>query len=166
MESLSLLLSILILSSASEGIEEGGRVSPVTCSTNNTACDDTEDSHIEMIVGIKSIQECRQLCYDSNECEYLTYYGNEVCFLFRQYTETHSCTECVCYRYCGSNFVGKMDENVLEEIPAVESESDCRVHCRQKSNCRYFTLFQEDDPNSQTCVLEPLQQCDHCGCEK
>ena len=36
----------------------------------------------------------------------------------------------------------------------------------KKSNCRYFTLFQEDDPNSQTCVLEPLQQCDHCGCEK
>ena len=93
MESLSLLLSILILSSASEGIEEWGR-SPVTCSTNNTACDDTEDSH------------------------------SEVCFLFCQCTETHSCTECVsktrgCYRTCGRNFVGKMDENVLEEIPAV-----------------------------------------------
>ena len=125
MVSLSLLLSILILSSASEGIEEWGRGSPVTCSTNNTACDDNEDSHIEMIVGIKSIQECRQLCYDSKECEYLTYYGgSEVCFLFRQCTATHSCTECVsetrvCHRTCGRNFVGKMDENVLEEIPAV-----------------------------------------------
>ena len=59
-----------------------------------------------------------------------------------------------------------MDENVLEEIPAVESESECRENCRQKSNCSFFTFFQKDDPNSQTCVLlshlmEPLQQCDY-----
>ena len=68
MESLALLVSmlVLILSSASaKGIGEGGG-SPVTCASNNTACDDTEDNHIEMIGGIESIQECRQLCYDSN----------------------------------------------------------------------------------------------------
>ena len=142
METLALLLSMLVLvlsSTSAEGIGEGGG-SPVTCASNNTACDDTEDNHIEIIGGIESIQECRQLCYDSNECEYLTYYGNEVCFLFRQCTETHSCTECFCYRNCGSNFVGKMDENVLEEIPAVESESDCRVHCRQKIKLQILHL--------------------------
>ena len=180
METLALLLSMLVLvlsSTSAEGIGEGGG-SPVTCASNNTACDDTEDNHIEIIGGIESIQECRQLCYDSKECEYITYYGSdsfpysEVCFLFRQCTVTHSCTKCVsetrgCYKSCGNNFVGKIDENFLEGIPGVESQLDCWEHCKQNSNCRFYTYFQEEDPNSQTCVLlsylmEPLQQCDHC----
>ena len=180
MESLALLVSmlVLILSSASaKGFGEGGRL-PVTCASNNTACDDTEDNHIEMIGEIKTIQECRQLCYDTNECEYITYYGpdsfpyREICFLFRQCSVTHGCTECVsetrdCFRTCGSNFVGIIDGNLLEGIPGVEIESDCWEHCKQKSNCRFYTYFQEEDPNSQTCVLlshlmDPLQQCDHC----
>ena len=167
----------ILITSASE-VMEGGR-SPVTCSTNNTACDNSYINQIDVIGHVSSIQECRKLCYDSNECEYLTYYGvnsfpfSEVCFLLRECSGTHLCTECVsetrnCYYTCGRNLVGKIDENLVEVFSGVESEFECKELCyNSSSDCKYYTYFLKEDPNSQTCVLlsslkEPLQPCDHC----
>ena len=170
-EILLFLVSFLSLISATSAVG-----SPVTCSTNNTACDSLDQ--VDAIGGISTIQECRQLCYDSDECEYLTYYGansfpfSEVCFLFHQCNETHPCSDCAsetrdCYKTCGKNFVGKIDENLLEDIPGVESQSDCMDLCYKSSDCKFYTYFLKEDLNSQNCVLlssliEPLQACDHC----
>jgi len=153
-------------------------VSPVTCASNNTACDASEDNLIDSFGGIKTVTECRQLCFDSTECQYITYFEpnsfpiSEVCFLYRQCEETHSCSECVsetrgCYRTCGRNFVGKIDENLLETIPDVETEDSCLELCSQFPGCAYYTYFLEEDPNSRNCFLlssfvAPFQMCDSC----
>ena len=95
-----------------------------------------------------------------------------MCFLYRQCEETHSCSECVsetrgCYRTCGRNFVGKIDENLLETIPDVETEDSCLELCSQFPGCAYYTYFLEEDPNSRNCFLlssfvAPFQMCDSC----
>ena len=73
-------------------------ISPVTCSSNNTACENIDDNLIDAIGGIANVEECRQMCYNIDDCEFFTYYGNSsfplrnVCFLFQTCEETISCT--------------------------------------------------------------------------
>ena len=91
---------------------KGNRESPVTCASDNVACDVVDDNGfngIDSIGGVPSIEECRQLCYDVEECQFITYFGpdsfyvQETCFLLRSCEEVHSCNDCVtetrsCYK--------------------------------------------------------------------
>ena len=47
----------------------------MACSTNNTACDLHGDNLIDSYSGVKTISECRHLCYNTESCEFITYYG-------------------------------------------------------------------------------------------
>ena len=157
--------------------------SPVTCSSDNVACN---DNGLDSIGGVADIEECRQLCYDNDDCQFITYYGpdsfplRETCFLLSSCEETHTCTDCIsetksCYQTCGTNVVGVIDDNNLATFFDVEIEGDCREHCRTTSNCSFYTYFLEGDPNSKLCIalsylIEPLPPCDNCltgplGCE-
>ena len=152
--------------------------SPVTCATDNIACDALDDNFLDSIGGVATIAECRQLCYDNAGCLFLTFYSRdsfpfqETCNLFSSCEEIHPCTECVsetrdCYQVCGTNVVGVIDENNLASFVGVETEAECRNHCRATNNCSYYTYFLEEDPNSQLCIalshlIEPLQPCDTC----
>ena len=152
--------------------------SPITCSSNNTACDNHNDNLIETVNGVDTVEECRQLCYDDQECEYLTHYSEHsfplqnLCLLFRSCEETHECSDCVsetrdCFFTCSDHVVGGINENLLGFLSDVESEHECRDHCSSSNNCSYYTYFTQDDPNSRTCVLltqllEPLQPCSTC----
>ena len=151
--------------------------SPVTCSSSDTACNNFEDNLIDTINSVATIEECRQLCYFSKDCEFLTYYGDSfpyrhVCFLFKSCEVTHDCSDCVsetrdCYYSCSKNIVGAIEDNLLEIVSEVKSELECRGHCVSTPSCVIYTYFLEDDPNSGTCVLlsslhEPIQTCDTC----
>ena len=152
--------------------------SPVTCASDNMACDTSHDNILDSIGGETTIEECRELCYDKDDCQFLTYLGldsfplKETCFLLRSCEETHSCTDCVsetksCFQTCGTNIVGVIDDNNLATFVGVEMEGECREHCRTTSNCSYYTYFLEGDPNSQLCIalshlIEPLEHCDTC----
>ena len=152
--------------------------SPVTCSSSDVACNTEQENILDGIGGVATIEECRQLCYDNEDCQFLTYYGldsfpfQEVCYLLSSCEETHSCTECVsetksCFQVCGSHVVGVIDDNLLESYFGVETEVECKEHCRTTSNCSHYTYFLEEDPNSQLCVvlsylIEPLQPCNTC----
>ena len=76
--------SLLVLSSVAQSSR-----SPVTCFSNSTACDNTEDNVLDTVSGVGTVKECRQLCHDHQECGYITFYGpasfpyRELCFLFR-----------------------------------------------------------------------------------
>ena len=168
-----LILSLLTLTSAAETSE-----SPVTCFSNNTACDNTADNVLDTVGGVGTVGECRQLCHDQEECGYITYYGQdsfpyrELCFLFRSCDETHPCDDCVsetrdCYDTCGHNMVGVIGDNLLGVISEVGTESECKKHCVAASECNFYTYFLEADPNSMTCVLlssliSPVQPCETC----
>ena len=150
----------------------------MSCSSANVACDAHDDNVLDNFGGVTKIEECRQMCYDIDDCRFITFYGidsfpfKETCFLLRSCDETHSCSGCVsetesCYQLCGSNVVGVIDNNNLETYFDVETEGECKEYCRATSNCSFYTYFFEEDPNSQMCILlshlmEPMQPCDTC----
>ncbi len=152
--------------------------SPVTCSSNNTACDNSEDNLLDTVGGVATLEECRQLCYDSDSCGFLTYYGlqsfpyQEFCFLLRSCEQTHSCDHCVsetreCYATCSLNLVGVIDSNFLDLLLNVPTEVGCRGQCVNNDACSHYTYFTEGDPQDETCILlsslmEPLLPCDTC----
>ena len=118
----------------------------------NTACDIHGDSLIGSFPGIENIGDCRQLCYNDDDCEFITYYGDNgfpirnFCEIFKSCDDTVSCSECIsetkgCYKPCSKNIIGAIDANLLEMIPNIESENDCRELCGEKSGCEFYTFF-------------------------
>ena len=61
------------------------------------------------------------------------------------------CSYCVtqnmdCYRTCGSNTVGHMDENIIDMIVNTKSELDCKMMCADIDECQWYTYFYKNDP--------------------
>jgi len=154
--------------------------SPVECQSNNTACDNHGDNLIESLPGIETLWECRELCSDNPNygCEFLTYFGDSAfpfknfCQLFRSCETTVDCTGCVtevrgCFGSCSNNVIGAIEDNFVDYITNLPSESACINECRKRSSCNFYTFYLEDDPNSGACVLlssiiEPLAECPTC----
>ena len=152
--------------------------SPVTCVSDNVACDIHDNDFIESVGAVSSIEECRQLCYDNEDCGFITYYDDggfpyqEVCQLFTSCLHIHSCTGCTsetraCYQVCGDNVIGGLDDNLLAIVPDVQSEINCKEHCRSTNNCSFYTYFTQDDPNYFACnllsyLIKPLKPCSTC----
>lgn len=152
--------------------------SPVTCSSNNTACEAHEENTLETYFGVPSLEECRVLCQNNYQCKFLTYYREEgqakhACFLFSSCEEAAECGSCVsetsnCERRCDAPFSGVLEENVLEDILDVASVSDCREICKSKwqKGCKFYTYYQSPQSVfSQMCFLlthliEPYERSD------
>ena len=88
---------------------------------------------------------------------HLLYYGGDgfplrnICQLFHSCEETLMCTECVsetkgCYNFCSKNIIGAIDDNMLDFIPNIGTERDCRELCGDRSGCEYYTFYLETDP--------------------
>ena len=117
MKSLFCILIFLLIATSVSG------ESPVSCTSDNVACEGHNDNFLDTIGGLATIEECRQLCYDNEDCQFITYYGQEsfpfqeLCYLLKSCEETHACDDCVsetraCHQLCGSNVVGVIDENL------------------------------------------------------
>ena len=156
-----------------------GLVSPVKCSSEKTACEVHDETLIESVGGVASREECRQLCYDSQQCQYITYFTSEsfpfseICSLFLSCEEVYTCRNCVsetrgCYQTCSDQLYGKIDENLVQVVADVDTEVDCKVLCGTSSDCGFYTYFLPSDLNTpRLCVLlshllDPLEVCDHC----
>jgi len=150
-----------------------------TCESNNTACDLHGDSFLDSYAGI-SILECRNLCYDTVECGFITYFTQDgyplknFCQLFRSCEKTVECSACkteskLCFKVGGAkNIVGAVEEeNFLDLIPNVVTEYECYVYCRNTPDCTYYTYYLEDDVNYGECILlskllAPITNCSTC----
>ena len=51
-----------------------------------------------------------------------------------------------CYRTCGSNIIGHMDENIIDMIVNTKSELDCKMMCADIDECQWYTYFYKNDP--------------------
>merc|ERR1712179_633005 len=146
----------------------------IGCSEDNVACIAHTDNLVEYIGGISDVDECRQLCNDESQCQYLTYYDStsfpysEACFLLKNCDERVLCENCRsekknCFPSCGYAYTGKIDNNVLELLPDVASTLDCGNSCHALEDCTFYTFF----PDSNNCyllseLLEPIQSCTNC----
>ena len=108
-----LLLELLYLSSASQ----------IGCVIESTACQAHMDNNLGLYPDIQTIEECRQLCNDNRDCQFLTYYGEDsfpllqVCELFNDCSEKKSCQNCVtesrgCYT-CSDQYTGVLSGDNL-----------------------------------------------------
>merc|ERR1712123_481023 len=156
----------------------GATESPVTCHSNNTACE-AHQNELDTVGGVLSIEDCRLLCYDDDDCGFITYFGmdsfplRDICQLFLSCDTVQPCSNCVsetreCYQTCGTNYSGAIDENLLEAITDVGKEVDCQFLCQANTECTFYTYFFATDVTSPLlCFLlsgieEPIETCENC----
>ena len=153
---------------------------PGTCFMEDNACTVHEDNLVSSFLGIPSKEECRQLCQDTADCGYLSYFGNDsfpftdVCLLFKTCESLHPCPDCItedkfCYRTCSNNVEGLLGENIVELMPDTDTELDCKIHCSKSEDCNFYTYHNASDLNYPSlCILLthmifPVQKCDFCN---
>ena len=145
------MLPLLLLISGTNGLQVPHASTPVTCSSESVECEYNSTNLIDIVIQVPTLAECRQLCKDEEQCEFITYYGDtaspvsHLCMLFRSCDATNSCSSCVsenigCYEMCGTNVLGHMDENLLDVVPDILTELDCKQECVAAANCSWLVL--------------------------
>ena len=145
------MLPLLLLISGTNGLQVPHASAPVTCSSESVECDYNSTNLIDIVIQVPSLAECRQLCKDEEQCEFITYYEDtaspvaHLCMLFRSCDTTNNCSSCVsenigCYDMCGTNVLGHMDENLLDVVPDILTEVDCKQECVAAANCSWLVL--------------------------
>ena len=153
-------------------------VSPVSCSNYNTACEEDAEDLLDITTGVLSQEVCRQICLDSTDCNYFTYYDvhssplRQACLTFATCLTVTECSDCVSEnKYCetcGAATSGIIDQNLLDFRLTVESELECKAGCISTSNCSYYTYFTQEDSQFPglcfllTDLISPLTDCPHC----
>lgn len=150
-----------------------------TCSIEKRSCEIHKDNLIETFT-VNTKDECRQRCEYLENCQYLSYFGTNnfpvvnYCMLFSNCSILEYCGE-DCYTEdiifcdsCGRNFESTLGDNVIEWIPDVEEDWNCRGLCLEDAGCLYFTYYKKESehlPN--LCILlsdlgSSFQECEHC----
>ena len=67
------VLSLLLLIFFANGLH-----SPPACSTEGIECEYHENNLIDSVTQVYSDEECRQICEDELDCDYITYFNASV----------------------------------------------------------------------------------------
>ena len=151
-----------------------------TCSVEKKFCKINEDNLIEIIIEITDLEECRERCGDVENCQYFSHFGansfpfSDYCALYSSCSLLEDCGEdCytedkLCNGSCGRSFESIEDDNVIEFIPDVQLERNCKGICLEDPECLYYTFYGiESDNNPNLCILlsdlpSPSQECEYC----
>lgn len=151
-----------------------------TCSVEGQACEIHENNLVASLQEVASVEECRQLCSDDQQCSHYSHFGTasfpiaDVCFLFSSCPTLHECEDCIteekfCFETCGDNIEGVLGENIVQILADAPEELDCKKECNSNTNCKFYTYHNGSDPNyPQLCFLlthleEPFKTCSHCS---
>ena len=94
-----LLFQILSVTGAMDGHFVRVGDSPVTCSSEGVVCDNSGDNLIDAVFGVLSLEECRHLCLDDINCNFISYFGDlaspisHFCQMFTTCDDTINSTE-------------------------------------------------------------------------
>ena len=149
------------------------------CSIEKKSCEIHKDNLIGSFV-VADLEECQQRCGSLENCRYFSQFGAEnipfsnYCILFSNCSILEHCGDnCytedkLCQGSCGRNFESKRGNNIIEVLPDVVSEHNCKSICLTNSDCLYYTYYsRESDHNPNLCILLskllwPAQECKHC----
>ena len=131
------LLALLPLLLPSAALQAGVQDSPVSCATAGVQCEYNQTTLVDQLLGVDTLELCRQTCLDTADCGFLSYYDDNafpftnLCQQFSSCESVTACSDCVsenmqCYETCGYKFVGQLSENVLDLSPNIESELACK----------------------------------------
>jgi len=149
-----------------------------TCSVTNQACE-ALDNLIHAFPKIYSVQECRELCKNTPECEVYSYFGDgslpfkHYCMTFTNCFRLHDCKDCFteikpCFDVCDITTVGNFDHTAVALISDVKHEHSCLIQCRNNPDCKFYTYYTASDHNYPSmCILQsdvedPMNWCSHC----
>ena len=125
-------------------------VTPLPCYTADTACQLDSNNFLGSLDTIPGIAECRQICQDTELCQYFTYYADQQvpsyyqkCYLFSDCTTsiefpmayTGLTGPCTC-----SMEVEPLDREMVREVFA-ETEIECKDACLQEVGCETYTYL-------------------------
>ena len=119
--------------------------------------------------------QCQAICVDTEGCTAFTWTTQDNllelhCFLFGSIANQTSREDCIsgpssCT--CSSEVGCQADENnILEEIDAVETEAECQNYCLENPLCMFYTWLNADNFPALYCVLlSSCEETDPCqGC--
>ena len=151
------------------------------CSVDGLACE-MHDNTIAILPNVPTIEECRLLCQDQDNCNYISHFGPgsypfvETCMLFSacdtltamEYSDC-STENIACWTLCSEPLEGQLGENLVQFIPDIVDEFVCRDACRNHSSCHLYTHYKTSSqffPGA--CFLlsglqAPLKEGDHCN---
>ena len=99
---------------------------------------------------------------------YFTYYDLHSSPLREACLTVSECSDCLSEskycQTCGEATSGIIEQNLLDFLPAVESELECKAGC----SCSQYTYFSQEDPQVPdlcfllTDLISPLTNCPHC----
>ena len=144
------------------------------CSIYDQTCEMHSNTHI-----IPNIHQdrCRILCEDSETCSHFSYYNGQgfpftwTCILFDGCNELEECVDCstssLACPPCSTAVEGRIDTNLVQFLPDVMREIDCREACDTEDECRFYNYngaLYPTYPNS--CFLlsrlePPFQKSEH-----
>ena len=140
--SLGVFPLLLIISGGNGWKISGTTQSPIGCSEAGKECAYDSTNLIDVLNQVQTVEECRQICLDTDECEFTTFFDADAeplahtCFLFKTCDSVDNCdpehcsSEAMeCFKTCGSDIVGHLDENLIDSVPNVETEFECKNHC-------------------------------------
>ena len=111
--------------------------------------------------------QCQAICVDTEGCTAFTWTTQDNrlrlhCFLFASMSNQTSCDECVsgpARCTCSSEVACYSDENnILEEIHAVQTEAECQNYCLENHWCKFYTWQNSCNFPANFCVL--LSSCE------
>jgi len=150
------------------------------CSVQDQACEIHENNLVASFPGVASVEECRQLCSDDQQCSHFSHFGQtsfpigNFCILLSACPTLHPCEDCItedrwCGTICGDDVEGFLGENVVQLLADVPEELDCKQECNNNTECKFYTYHNGSDPNyPKLCFLlthleEPFEACSHCS---
>merc|ERR1719153_1283734 len=63
---------------------------------------------------------------------------------------------------CSRKIIGAINDNLLDFIPNIESEGDCRDLCSEKFGCQYYTYYYLKSCFLLSSLKPPIQDCPSC----
>jgi len=149
-----------------------------TCSVTNRDCEVNENL-IHAFPEIYSIQECRELCKNTSECEVISYHGQDsvpyknFCMTYTQCSLLNDCEDCFteakpCFDVCDITNDGYFVHDTVDVITNVADEASCVTQCWMNPDCKFYTYYTASDQHyPRVCNLlsnieGPIKPCLHC----
>ena len=112
----------------------------ISCSRENALCEFTEDSLIDAVMHVPSLEDCRQKCLNDENCQHISYFNDNaqpvkhLCRLLKSCEKRILYKNCVsegreCFEDCGNSIAGVLDGNVLDLVTNIESREECKQLC-------------------------------------
>jgi len=149
-----------------------------TCSVTNRDCEVNENL-IHAFPEIYSIQECRELCKNTSECEVISYHGQDsvpyknFCMTYTKCSLLNDCEDCFteakpCFDVCDITNDGYFVHDTVDVITNVADEASCVTQCWMNPDCKFYTYYTASDQHyPRVCMLlsnieGPMKPCLHC----